>query len=386
MEKVISISVGELALKGNNRKFFEDNLVKNIKRAISDIEYEKIYKDQGKIYIVGNPDDYQLIIKRVSKIFGIVYLSICYVTDTNLDNISETAIKFIEDYLPKDKSFKVQTKRSDKNYPMTSNEINMKIGGIVLEKFPELKVDVHNPDFYLYIDVKKMAYVYSERVNGFGGMPIGTAGKGISLLSGGIDSPVATFLMAKRGLKIDAVHFHSYPYTSERAEIKVHELAGIIARYIGGFKLFSVNLLEIQKAINENVDEKYMTILSRRFMMRIAERIAEKLDAQCIITGESLGQVASQTVEGLTTTNSVVKLPVFRPLIAHDKSEIVETAKEIETFEKSIEPYEDCCTVFLPSHPATRPSLKEVEKAEESLDVEKLIEDALNNIKVTVIE
>lgn len=386
MEKVISVSVGELALKGNNRKYFEDSLIKNIKRAVSDIGYEKVYKDQGKLYIVADPDDYDIISSRVRKIFGIVYVSICYVVDCDIDEIAKATIEFINDNLKGNRTFKVRTKRSDKRFPMTSDDINRKMGGVILDNFEELSVDVHNPDFFLYIDIKQKAYIYSKRLEGFGGMPIGTAGRGIVLLSGGIDSPVAAFLTAKRGLMLNAVNFHSYPFTSERAEIKVQELAEILTRYIGEFKLFSVNLLEIQKAINENCDEKYMTVLSRRFMMRIAERIGTNGGAQCIVTGESLGQVASQTIEGITCTNAVVNIPILRPLIAHDKTEIVDIAKEIETYEKSIEPYEDCCTVFLPKHPVTRPTLEEVEKAESVLDVEGLVERAIEGMKIIDIE
>lgn len=382
MEKVISVSVGEVALKGQNRKFFEDSLTRNIKRAIRDIGYERVYKDQGKFYIVGKPEDYPDIIRRVKKVFGIVYVSLCYVTDCEYESIKETVTAFVEDcYGSLEKTFKIQAKRTDKRFPIRSQELNMELGGLILERFPNFKVEVHQPEVILYLDIKQRAYVYSEREEGYGGLPVGTSGKGTVLLSGGIDSPVAMFLMAKRGLKLNAVHFHSYPFTSERGEQKVIDLASTVSRYIGAFSLFSVNLLGVQKAINEKCDEKFMTLLSRRFMMRIAERIAVKGGSQCLITGESLGQVASQTVEGLNATNRSVSLPVFRPLIAYDKVDIIAVAKEIETFDISIEPFEDCCTVFLPKHPITRPSLEEVVEAESVLDVESLIELAMSTMK-----
>lgn len=382
MEKVISVSVGEVALKGQNRKFFEDSLMGNIKRAIRDIGYERVYKDQGKFYIVGKPEDYPDIIRRVKKVFGIVYVSLCYVTDCEFHAIKDAMISFVEDiYGSSEKTFKVQAKRTDKRFPIRSQELNTELGGLILEHFPNFKVEVHNPDLILYLDIKQRAYIYSERIEGYGGLPVGTSGKGTVLLSGGIDSPVAMFLMAKRGLKLNAVHFHSYPFTSERGEQKVIDLATAVSRYIGAFLMFSVNLLEVQKAINEKCDEKFMTLLSRRFMMRIAERIAVKGGSQCLITGESLGQVASQTVEGLNATNRSVELPVFRPLIAYDKVDIISIAKEIETFDISIEPFEDCCTVFLPKHPITRPSLEEVLEAESALDVESLIELTMSTMK-----
>lgn len=385
MKKVISVSFGELALKGGNRKYFEDSLSSEIRRAIKDICYEKVYKDQGKLYIEADERDFPTIINRVRKIFGIAYVSKCLRVDKDIDEISKAAIDFVRDNRGPRRTFKVKAKRSDKSYPMQSNDVNMKIGGVILGEFSDMTVDVHEPELMLYIDIKKEAYIYIDRFEGQGGLPIGTSGRGMSLLSGGIDSPVATYLMAKRGMKMDAVHFHSYPFTSERAEVKVMELAEILSRYIGKFKVYSVNLAEIQKAINKGTDEKYMTVLSRRFMMRIAERLANENKAQALVTGESLGQVASQTIEGITASNAVSGLPVLRPLIAYDKTDIIEIAKDIETFEKSIEPYEDCCTVFLPKHPVTKPRLEDVEKAEEALNIDELVEDALKTIVVKKI-
>ena len=284
------------------------------------------------------------------------------------------------------RTFKVETSRSDKSYPLKSPEISRKVGGLILRNFQDVKVDVHNPDVYLYVDIKDNAYVYTERIKTHGGLPAGTGGKGLLLLSGGIDSPVAGFIMAKRGLTINAVHYHSYPFTSERAEEKVKDLAETLARYTGKIKFFSVNLLEIQKEINSKCPEREMTILSRRFMMRIAERIASDNKYHALITGESLGQVASQTVQGIAVTNNAVKLPVFRPLIGMDKVDIVRIAEDIETYDISIRPFEDCCTVFLPKHPVTKPRVEDIVKSEEALDVDSLVENAVKNMKVYTIE
>ena len=284
-------------------------------------------------------------------------------------------------------TFKVDTNRADKSFPMKSPEISMKVGGIILRNFEDIKVDVHNPETYVYVDIKQSAaYVYTDRIRGYGGLPIGTNGKGLLLLSGGIDSPVAGFMMAKRGVEISCVHYHSYPFTSERAEEKVKELAQILSRYMGKIKMFSVNLLNIQKEINKKCPEDEMTILSRRFMMRIAEKIADYHGFNALITGENLGQVASQTIYGLNVTNRAVNLPVFRPLIGFDKVDIIKLAKDIETFETSIQPFEDCCTVFLPKHPVTRPKIEDIEKSEEALDINGLIEEGIKNMKVYTIE
>lgn len=389
MERVISISFGEIALKGLNRKYFEDKLIKEINRSIRDIGYEKIYKEIGKIYIKGEENTYPQIINRLQKVFGIVYISPCikFEKDTNMDQIIENSILALKEVKEKlnINTFKVKTNRADKNFPLTSPEVSRKIGGILLDEIPGLKVDIHNPDTYLYIDIKQNIYIYTERIKGRGGLPIGSNGRALLLLSGGIDSPVAGFVMANRGLSIDCLHFHSYPFTSKRAEEKAKELARILSRYIGNIRFYSVNLLEIQKAINEKCPEKEMTIISRRFMMRIGEKIAEKNDYQALITGESLGQVASQTIGGIGATNNSINLPVFRPLIGMDKVDIVKMAQDIETYDISIMPFEDCCTVFLPKHPVTHPKIKDIEKSEEALDMEMLIKNAIDNMEITSI-
>lgn len=388
MDKVISVSYGELALKGLNRRYFEDQLVSNIKRAIKDLGFEKIYKEQGKVYIEANEESYHQIINRVKKVFGLVNISPCIRVEKDIEDIEKAAIEVMNEKVKNSdiKTFKVESNRSDKNFPIKSPDISRRIGEVILKNFPNLTVDVHNPDTILYIDVKQKSYVYTEKIRGYGGLPVGTNGKALLLLSGGIDSPVAGFLMAKRGVEISAVHYHSYPFTSERSEEKVKELASILSRYAGKMKLYSVNILEIQKAINAKCKEEQMTILSRRFMMKIAERIALREGIDALITGESLGQVASQTIQSINVTNAAVNLPVLRPLIGLDKVDIVKIAKDIETYETSVLPYDDCCTLFLPRHPVTKPRLEDILKSEELLDVESLINRALENMKVIIIE
>lgn len=388
LENVLSVSLGEIVLKGLNRKYFEDQLIKRMRIAIKDIGFEKIYKEQGKIYIEASESNFPQMINRLKKVFGLVYISPCIRVEKDFDAISNAAIEVMTKKLEDNRvsTFKVDTNRADKNFPIKSPDMSRKMGGIILERFESLSVDVHKPDLYLYIDIKQQAYVYTDKIKGYGGLPIGTNGKGLLLLSGGIDSPVAGFMMAKRGVEISCVHYHSYPFTSERAEEKVKDLAHIIARYTGKIKIFSVNLLNIQKEINVKCPEDEMTILSRRFMMRIAEKIAEFHNFNALITGENLGQVASQTIYGLDVTNRSVNLPVFRPLIGFDKVDIIEIAKDIETFETSIQPFEDCCTVFLPKHPVTRPKVADIEESEAALDIDNLIEDAIKNMKVYNIE
>ena len=390
MDKVLSISLGEIVLKGLNRKYFEDQLIKQIRKSTKDIGFDNIYKEQGKIYIEAAEEDFPQLINRLKKVFGLVYISPCIRVEKELEAIGSAAIAALKNKLLSDNNistFKVDTNRADKSFEMKSPEISMKVGGIILRNFENIKVDVHSPDTYVYVDIKQSAaYVYTDRIKGYGGLPIGTNGKGLLLLSGGIDSPVAGFMMAKRGVEISCVHYHSYPFTSERAEEKVKELARILSRYMGKIKIFSVNLLNIQKEINKKCPEDEMTILSRRFMMRIAERIADYHGFNALITGENLGQVASQTIYGLDVTNRAVALPVFRPLIGFDKVDIIKLAKNIETFETSIQPFEDCCTVFLPKHPVTRPKAENIEKSEEALDVDKLITDAIKDMKIYTIE
>jgi len=388
VDKVLSVSLGEIALKGLNRKYFEDQLIKHMRRAIKDLGFEKIYKEQGKIYIEAEETKFPQMINRLRKVFGLVYISPCIRVGKDVEVIEKAVLKMVKCKIEKDKikTFKVDTNRADKNFPIKSPDFSRQMGGVVLKTFNELSVDVHNPDTLIYIDIKQNVYIYADKIKGYGGMPIGTNGKGLLLLSGGIDSPVAGFLMAKRGVEISAVHYHSYPFTSERSEEKVKDLASILSRYTGKITMYSVNLLNIQKEINAKCPEKEMTILSRRFMMRIAEGIAEKQKLNALITGESLGQVASQTIEGISVTNAAVKLPVFRPLIGLDKIDIIEIAKDIETFETSTLPFEDCCTVFLPKHPVTKPKIEDIERSEEALDVDYLIDKAIESMTITTIE
>lgn len=388
MDRVLSISIGEIALKGKNRKYFEDKLISRMRRAINGLDYTKIYKEQGKIYIEAPEDNFENMIDRLKKVFGLVYISPCIRVEKDMEEIEKAIIQIMKEKQLKDsvKTFKVKTKRVDKNFPFKSPEVSKKMGGVILKNVQGLKVDIHNPDTYVFIDIKQNAYIYTDRIEGYGGLPIGTNGKGLLLLSGGIDSPVAGFLIAKRGVEISGIHFHSYPFTSERAEEKVKNLAKILSIYTGRIKLYSINILQIQKELNAKCPEDEMTILSRRFMMRIAEKIALDNDVDALITGESLGQVASQTIKGLSVTNAAVDMPILRPLIGLDKVEIIDIAKDIGTYETSILPYDDCCTLFLPKHPVTKPKLADIEKSEEAIDVENLTEEAIANMDIYFIE
>lgn len=388
LERVISISLGEVALKGLNRGYFENMLIRQIKNITKKYGNPRIYREQGKIYIQAEYKYFDDIIPKVKNIFGIAYVSPCIKIEKNMNDIEKASILATKEAVGREniETFKVQTKRIDKNFPIKSPEVSKKIGSVILNENMGINVDVHNPDIYVYIDIKDNCYVYTQRFKGYGGLPVGTNGKGLLLLSGGIDSPVAGFMMAKRGVKLSAVHYHSYPFTSERAEEKVKDLAKILSIYCGDIKLYSVNILNIQKEINDKCPEDEMTIISRRFMTKIAERIALKEELDALVTGESLGQVASQTIKGLSVTDRSVKLPIFRPLIGLDKVEIIDIAKDIGTYETSILPYEDCCTVFLPKHPVTRPKLEDIEESEKNLDVEKIIEEALKTMKIVKIE
>lgn len=387
MKNVLSISLGEVALKGLNRKYFEDKLIKNVRNVTRDYEIEKIYKEQGKIYLEANKNDFDGIIAKVKNIFGIVYISPCIRLEKDMDIIKEASIKMIKDRLSEKpfNTFKVSTNRSDKRFPMQSPEISREMGGLILANFDNITVDVHNPDIFLNIDIKQHAYIYIDKIKAHGGLPVGTNGKGLLLLSGGIDSPVAGFMMAKRGVEISCVHFHSYPFTSERAEEKVKDLAEILSTFTGKLKIHSVNILPIQKEINKNCPEKEMTILSRRFMMRIAERISMDNNYNALITGENLGQVASQTIQGLNVTNQSTNMVVLRPLVGMDKVDIIEISKDIGTYETSILPFEDCCTVFLPKHPVTKPQVKDIEESEKALDIESLVETVIEEMEVYTI-
>lgn len=387
MEKVLSMSLGEIVLKGKNRGQFMSKLLGQIKKAISDLDHGNVYHSMGKIYIDGYRDEKELI-KRCKHIFGIVYICPCIKVKSDLKEIEEAVVSFVGEKLkenPNFKTFKVHCKRAYKSYPMNSMDFNNKLGVAILKNFP-LKVDVHNPDFYLYLDFKKEnSYIYTEKIKAYGGLPRGTNGRGLLLLSGGIDSPVAGFLMAKRGIALDVLHFHSYPFTSQRGEEKVIKLAEKISSFSGKMTMYSVNLLNIQKEINKNCPEDQMTLLSRRFMMRIADKLSLDNSYDAIITGENLGQVASQTIDGLKVTDIITRKLVFRPLIGMDKINIIDIAREIGTYETSILPFEDCCTVFLPKHPSLRPEVEEMENSEEALDIDKLVDQAINDMKIIKI-
>lgn len=382
MKYLIVVSLGELVLKGKNRGYFENKLMSSIKRVLKDIEIENIYKELGKVYIEANASDLELIEKRLKYVFGIVYITKALRCEKNLVDIKTAIKKVIEDMnLEKEWTFKIKTTRSDKNFPLTSLETNDELGRFVLSNYKNSKVDVHNPEHVIYVDIKENAYVYTHRIKATGGMPQGTNGEGLLLLSGGIDSPVAGFMMARRGLKVNAVHFHSYPFTSERSEKKMLELSEVLSRYNGSMKVFSVNILDIQKEVAKNCDEKYTTILSRVFMVKIAEKIAKKKQYDALIMGDNLGQVASQTIAGLKITDSVSDVLIFRPLIGMDKQNIIDIAKDIETYELSVLPYDDCCTVFAPKHPILNPTFESVEEQMIKINSKDLIEQAINSMK-----
>ena len=387
MKKVMALSLGELVLKGKNRYKFVNKLISTIKRNLRNIDHGKIYQNMGKVYVEVVTDNEEKMINRLKHVFGIVYIAPCYVVETDKEKIEEAVIKIVDETLKKNpsyKTFKVKTNRGDKSFPLNSMEISAKIGGIILKNF-DIKVDVHEPDFFVYCDLKKDTYIYVDKIKAHGGLPSGTNGRGLLLLSGGIDSPVAGFLMAKRGVLVDCLHFHSYPFTSERGEEKVKKLAEDISSFSGELTFYSVNILDIQKEININCPEDEMTIISRRFMMRIADKIARDNGYDCIITGENLGQVASQTIDGLKVTNDITDKLVFRPLIGMDKVNIIDIAKDIDTYETSILPFEDCCTVFLPKHPLLTPSVEGIEKSEEPLDCESLVDQAIGKMKISKI-
>lgn len=389
MKEIILVKYGEIILKGGNRPKFEKVLMDNIRNAVRNIDRIKMSIMQATIYIEPeNPENLDLICERLSLIFGIVSITKAGVLDKDIESIREGAYEYCKKDLLPGKKFKVEAKRADKRFPLTSVELCIDVGGYLDDKIDGIICDVHNPDVTVKIEVRDYnAFVYcsENKLAGQGGMPIGTGSKATLLLSGGIDSPVAGHMMAKRGIEIDAVNFFSFPYTSERAKEKVVELASILAKYTSKIDLFIVPFTEIQLAIRDNCPEEHMTLIMRRFMMKLSERIARKNQSAALITGESAGQVASQTLAALNVTNAVVEMPVLRPLVGMDKKEIVERSHEIGTFETSILPYEDCCTVFTPKHPTTNPRLAVIEKSEARLDAEALIEKALEGVeKITV--
>ena len=389
MKEIILIKNGELALKGLNRCTFEDIMIKNIKRRLKDLGKVEIRKAQSAIYIEPKEEnfDFEEALERVSLIFGIAAFSRACVCEKNMEDILSKSVEYLADILKNAKTFKVEAKRSDKKFPLKSPEICRELGGVLLSHFHHLKVDVHNPDVTVNVEIRDFsAYVRAEQIQGAGGLPVGTAGTASILISGGIDSPVAAWTMAKRGLRLNAIHFASPPYTSARAELKVKTLLSKVARYSGSINLAIVPFTNIQDEIANNCPEEYFTLIMRRMMMRIAQKIAKNSGSLALITGESLGQVASQTLPALVTTDIVTNMPVLRPLIGMDKEEIITISRKIDAFETSILPYEDCCTVFTPKHPKTRPTVELCEKAEEGLDIDRLVEEAIANTEYTFID
>lgn len=389
MKEIILIKNGELALKGLNRMTFEDVLIKNIKQSLKSLGNIEVKRAQSTIIITPHSEDFPFkkALERVEKVFGIAAYCRAAVCEKDMADIIKTAIPYLEKSLKAAKTFKVEAKRSDKKFPLTSPEISKTLGGEILKNYHYLKVDVHNPDVIVTVEVRDFgAYVRAGQLHGAGGMPVGTGGRASILISGGIDSPVAAWMMAKRGIKLNAIHFASPPYTSLRAEQKVKKLLSKVAAYSGAIPMGIVPFTEIQEAIANNCPEEYFTLIMRRMMMRISQRLAENSGSMALITGESVGQVASQTLPALVTTDKVVDMPVFRPLIGMDKEEIVLISRKIDTFETSIEPYEDCCTVFTPKHPRTNPKLEAVEKAEQLIDFEEMIERAVEGTVFETIE
>lgn len=389
MKEIILLKDGEIVLKGLNRRTFEDVLKKNIRHAISHLGSFEIKSAQSIIYVKPLSDDIDLdeACLKISRVFGIVsYSRAAICEEKTLESIIATAPVYLEKELKAVKTFKVEARRSDKRFPYKSPEICAELGGVILDKFPHLSVDVHNPDLIVNVEVRDFgAYVHGAAHKGAGGIPVGTSGNAAILISGGIDSPVAAYMMTKRGLKLTAVHFASPPYTSKRAEDKVVRLLRRVSRYAGKMTMYTVPFTKIQKTIKNECPEELFTIIMRRLMMQISSRIAADNDCTALITGESLGQVASQTIGALSCTDDAADLLVFRPLIGMDKQEIIDISYKIDTYDISIEPYEDCCTVFTPKHPRTRPVLKYVKEAQEKANFEPMIEEALANLKVTEI-
>lgn len=389
MKEIILLKDGEIVLKGLNRRTFEDVLKKNIKHALSPLGSFEIRSAQSIIYVKPLSDDIDLdeACLKISRVFGIVsYSRAAICEEKTLESIMATAPVYLEKELKAAKTFKVEARRSDKRFPYKSPEICAELGGVILDKFPHLSVDVHNPDLIVNVEVRDFgAYVHGAALRGAGGIPVGTSGNAAILISGGIDSPIAAYMMAKRGLKLTAIHFASPPYTSKRAEDKVVRLLRRVSRYAGKMTMYTVPFTKIQETIKNKCPEELFTIIMRRLMMQISSRIAEDNNCTALITGESLGQVASQTIGALSCTDEAADLLVFRPLIGMDKQEIIDISYKIDTYDISIEPYEDCCTVFTPKHPRTRPVLKYVKEAQEKADFAPMIEEALANLKVTEI-
>ena len=381
MESLYLISFGEIALKGENRPFFERILVSNIKKALKKFESVRVEKTHGRIYcfVDGRREE---VIESLKKVFGIVSISPSLSCDLDINLIGQTALEVIKSIDYKGKTFKVETRRPNKSFPIKSPEISREVGAHILRNLDGLRVDVHKPQIKVEVEIREKAFVYCQKTRGLGGLPVGCNGKATLMLSGGIDSPVAGYMIMKRGVEVEPVYFHSFPFTSDRAKEKVIDLCRILASYSGGsMKLHVVNFTEALKEMAEKCPDEFITIMMRRMMVRISEQIAKKVGAKALITGESLGQVASQTLEALNATNEVASMPVFRPLIGFDKSEIMDLAREIGTYDISIMPYDDCCTVFVPQHPKTRPNIDQVHEAEKNIDCQKLLDESLKDVE-----
>lgn len=392
MNQGFLLKYAEIGIKGKNRYKFENALCEQIERVLSKIDGDfEVSREQGRIYVFAEGDfDTDEVIETLQHVFGLVGISpVRVIDDKDWNVISEEAVKFIESqYDKRDFTFKVKAKRGDKHYPMTSPEICMELGGCLLEHFPELSVDVHNPQVFIWVEIREKAYVYSKVYKGIGGMPLGTAGKAMLLLSGGIDSPVAGYMISKRGVWIDAVYFHAPPYTSERAKQKVVDLAKEISVYTGPIRLHIVNFTDIQMYIYEVCPHEELTIIMRRYMMRIAEHFAKENKCLGLVTGESIGQVASQTMQSLAATNEVCEMPVYRPLIAFDKQDIVSLAEKIGTYETSIQPFEDCCTIFVAKHPVTKPQVEVIRRSEKKLaeKIDEMVKNALDTVEIIEVD
>lgn len=391
MYKAFLIKYAEIGVKGKNRYLFEDALANQIKYALKKCDGEfQVRKTQGRIYVDAMTDfDFEDTVEHLQRVFGISAICpVVYVEDEGFEKLCQDVIAFLDSVYPdKNKTFKVNARRARKNYPKDSMTINMDLGEAILNAFPEMHVDVHKPEIMLNVEIREKIYIYSETIPGPGGMPVGTGGKAMLLLSGGIDSPVAGYMIAKRGVKIDAVYFNAPPYTSERAKQKVIDLAKIVSRYTGPIYLHIINFTDIQLYIYEKCPHEELTIIMRRYMMKIAEKIAQETECLGLITGESIGQVASQTMQSLAATNEVCELPVYRPLIAFDKLDIIDISEKIGTYETSILPYEDCCTIFVAKHPVTKPNLKIIKRHEENLaeKIDELVDTALKMDELIIV-
>ncbi len=378
MDKLAILKYSEIALKKKNRFMFENILIQNIEKRLENYEYE-IEKSYGRLYLNYNDDR---VVQIMRDTFGLIGVSVCTKVELDIDLLREKIVSSLKENTYLGKTFKVVTKRTNKNFHLDSLEINSFIGGEILEEIPSLSVDIKDPDFYVYIEVRKSFYFYFDTLKALGGLPYGSSGKTLMLMSGGIDSPVAAYLMAKRGVKVSAIHFHAEPFTSVEAKNKVKKLVEKLEYYTGDMKLYGANLAEAQSIIKKNTEDRFFTVLQRRLMLRTANKLARDINAKSITTGENLSQVASQTMEAIHCTNSVSRIPIFRPLIAYDKNDIIDISKKIDTFDTSILPFEDCCTLFLPKKVTTRPKLEDIIKQEENLDIENLVNKVYSTIEV----